>query len=98
MFATTLGLSSFVTSSSDSMFATTPSCPVAVTVKEAEPTSRAPGVPDNVPVFPSIDSQAGLSFKEYEGLPESVLKVVDANWNKYGWPIRPIGGNCAFRG
>ena len=79
IFATTLGLSSFVTSSSDSIFATAPAWPAAVIVKEAEPTSRAPGVPDNAPVFSLTDSQAGLPFREYERLPESELKVVDAN-------------------
>ena len=98
MLAFTLGPLSLDTIRVDSMFATAPADPAAVTVKDAVPTSRAPGVPESVPVFPSIDSQEGFLIKEYDRLLESDLKVVDASWKRYGSPTRAIGGNCELSG
>jgi hypothetical protein len=79
MFVVTRGASSLDTIKVDSMFATAPADPAAITVKDAVPTSRASGVPESVPVFPSIKSQEGFSIKEYSRLPESELNVVGAN-------------------
>jgi hypothetical protein len=80
------------------MFATAPACSAAVMVKFTVPTSLARGVPDNVRLLSSSDSQGGLPINEYRRPSDADEKFVGANWKLNGVPTRATGGYCIFSG